>query len=170
MSENRFVAADDVTLRRLRSDDAPLIGEFYASLSERDKYFFYPHPLDDEHAVEVAATAEDPGYITLLATVPGEDGETMIGYAWIRSREGAAVWWFGICVRPGWQERRIGTRLLSTLLDQAREAGVRKVGLHVHCDNVRGRSLYTRHGFEIVGESINQQQNVPQYVMEVTLD
>jgi len=158
-----------LALRLLQPEDGPLFADFYASLSDRDAYYFYPHPLDDEHAYKLAARAEQRGHITLLATGEAQGGDVLAGYAYITEHGDGGPWWFGICVRPEYQEARVGTALLGRLLELAREHGVRRIFLHVHKDNPRGQRLYRRYGFEIVGESVNEQQNVPQYHMELAL-
>ncbi|MDB5871710.1 MAG: hypothetical protein JWQ07_1152 [Ramlibacter sp.] len=58
----------------------------------------------------------------------------------------------GLSVSPDWQERGVGRRLLSRLLDWADNwAAVLRVELHVHADNDRAIALYRSMGFEEEG-------------------
>lgn len=158
-----------IVLRPLRSDDGPMVAEFYASLRERDMYYFYPHPLDAEHAHRLAAQADDDGHIALLATEHVDDAERMMGYAYIK-RGDADRWYFGICLRPDRQSVGLGTLLLGRLMQVARKAGVRRVCLTAHKNNQRALRLYTAHGFVITGERLNEQQGVWQHTMEAVLE
>lgn len=154
----------DIEIRPLKACDGPIIAEFYASLTPRDSWFFYPHPLDDEHAAKLAADAENPDLIALLAVEQTPEGERMDGYAYIRRNPGGD-WWFGICVRPDRQEHRIGSRMLARLMTCAHQRGIQRIGLHVHLDNPRGQKLYRRYGFRPVETVINRSQGVGQYIM-----
>jgi ribosomal protein S18 acetylase RimI-like enzyme len=160
----RLDAHPQITIRLLQRDDAPIICEFYASLTERETYYFYPHPLDDEHAGWLASDADNPELIAVLATEHTPEGERMDGYAYIR-RNAGGEWWFGVCIRPGRQDHGLGTRLLSDLTDRARAAGVQRIGLHVHLTNPRAQALYRKFGFEVVDEVISREQGVPMYIM-----
>jgi len=54
-----------------------------------------------------------------------------------------------IAVAPAWRRRGIGTRLLATTIEQAREAGFPAVSLSVMTENP-ARALYERAGFRHV--------------------
>lgn len=162
--DSRLDAHPQISIRLLQRDDAPIICEFYASLTERETYYFYPHPLDGEHAHRLAADADSPELIAVLATEHAPEGERMDGYAYIRMNADGD-WWFGICIRPDRQDHGLGTRLLSDLMDRARKAGAQRIGLHVHLTNPRAQALYRKFGFEVVDEVVSQDQGVPMYVM-----
>ena len=167
---DQALLSSDPGLRRLTRHDGPLMAEFYAALTDREAYYFYPHPLDDEHAHRLAAAADETGHITLLGTEVDGDRERLNGYAFLKQAAPGEPWGFGICVRPGRQERGLGTALLARILVLAREAGVKRVLLSVHTDNQRALKLYRAHGFVRTGEFINPHQGVPQYRMEAALE
>lgn len=54
-------------------------------------------------------------------------------------------------VDPGWRRRRIGERLILTLLDLAIARGAREATLEVRLSNLAARRLYEKFGFQPVG-------------------
>ncbi len=54
-------------------------------------------------------------------------------------------------VHPAWRRRRIGERLLITLLDTSLERGAREATLEVRLSNLPARRLYEKYGFRPVG-------------------
>ncbi len=58
----------------------------------------------------------------------------------------------GIQIHPAYQNRGIGTRLITELIEESRSTG-KPVQLDVDRTNVRARKLYERLGFERVGET-----------------
>jgi ribosomal-protein-alanine N-acetyltransferase len=72
---------------------------------------------------------------------------------------GFAVFWTvldqgelgNIAVSPAWRRRGVGTRLLRSVIERARERGVRELFLEVRVTNHGAQRLYQRHGFRMVG-------------------
>lgn len=56
-----------------------------------------------------------------------------------------------LAVDPAVRRRRLGTRLLLTLVEAALEAGARHLTLEVRVSNVDAQRLYERFGFQPVG-------------------
>lgn len=84
------------------------------------------------------------------------DGTTLVGTAGLHTLAPTLrrqhVRMLGIAVAPGWQGRGVGSALLERLLHWAdRWAGVLRIELHVHADNLRARALYERFGFREEG-------------------
>ncbi len=158
-----------VLVRHLRLGDGSLMAEFYAALSDRDKYYFWPYELDAEHAYRIAAEAEAEGRLTLVAVEGAEPGERLLGYAFVTWRPPRSTPSLGICIRPEAQSVGLGGHLMTRLLDCCRSEGLQKVTLTVHKDNERAQRLYRSRGFEVVGEQVNCAQNVMQWRMEVSL-
>jgi ribosomal protein S18 acetylase RimI-like enzyme len=63
------------------------------------------------------------------------------------SRRGDRGWVSGVGVLPAWRRRGIGRLLMETLLERAREAGVRQVALEVIAENRAAGTLYAELGF-----------------------
>src|SRR3954447_11592567 len=76
--------------------------------------------------------------------------DEVVGYAgmWLMLDE-AHVTTFA--VHPGWRRRRIGERLLLTLLDAAVARRAREATLEVRLSNLAARRLYEKYGFRPVG-------------------
>jgi len=77
-------------------------------------------------------------------------GQSVVAYAgiWLLVDE-AHVTTFA--VDPAWRRRRIGERLILTLLDLAIARGAREATLEVRLSNVGARRLYEKYGFQPVG-------------------
>ena len=56
-----------------------------------------------------------------------------------------------IAVRPAYWGKGIGSVLLDTLVNAARDRGCTEMFLEVRVDNARAHSLYLRRGFEDIG-------------------
>ena len=54
-----------IDIRPILASDGPIIAEFYESLTPRDSWFFYPHPLDDENARKLAADNYPQGTVVV---------------------------------------------------------------------------------------------------------
>ncbi|HKG56063.1 MAG TPA: ribosomal protein S18-alanine N-acetyltransferase [Candidatus Limnocylindrales bacterium] len=76
--------------------------------------------------------------------------DDVVGYAgmWLMLDE-AHITTFA--VHPGWRRRRIGERLLLTLLDVAVSRRAREATLEVRLSNLAARRLYEKYGFRPVG-------------------
>src|SRR3954468_6055967 len=77
-------------------------------------------------------------------------GEEVVGYAgmWLMLDE-AHITTFA--VPPRWRRRRIGERMLLTLLDAAVSRRAREATLEVRLSNLAARRLYEKYGFRPVG-------------------
>ncbi len=111
-----------------------------------------------------------PGPVALYVKAWGRPGDTAViaieggfpvGAAWYRlfSAERPGYGFvdertpeLAIAVVPSARGKGIGSKLLDTLLDRAREAGHGSISLSVDCDNAGAIDLYERHGFARVGE------------------
>jgi ribosomal protein S18 acetylase RimI-like enzyme len=74
------------------------------------------------------------GMVSLLFTVSTAEG-------------GRAAWLEDMVVHPAWRDQQVGARLLEFALEQAREAGIRRITLLTDRDNDRAMEFYRRAGF-----------------------
>lgn len=97
--------------------------------------------------VAVATEAHRP---TLLDRVLGRAQRTVVGYGglWHVVDEAHIN---TLAVHPDWRGRRVGERLLTCLLDDARRLGAVTATLEVRVSNVVAQNLYRRYGFLEVG-------------------
>src|SRR5690606_3636693 len=86
------------------------------------------------------------GYYCIALEIDG----VVSGYS-IMSIAAAEAHVLNLCVHPRMQHRGFGPRLLTTLLDKAKGAGVDKVFLEVRPSNAHALSLYRSVGFEEIG-------------------
>jgi ribosomal-protein-alanine N-acetyltransferase len=85
-------------------------------------------------------------------TVAEEDAQ-IVGYQWcdIRGRHGHLT---RLGVRPGWEGKGVGTRLLTEALVALVQAGANQITLNTQESNLRSRMLYERHGFRLADERV----------------
>jgi ribosomal-protein-alanine N-acetyltransferase len=88
-----------------------------------------------------------PG-LELLVMEHAQEG--VVGYAvlWCILDQGELA---NVAITPRMRSMGLGTRLLSRVLDIARDRGVEKVFLEVRASNARALDLYRRFGFTDVG-------------------
>jgi ribosomal protein S18 acetylase RimI-like enzyme len=155
------------TLRLLRTDDGERLGDFYAGLDENAARFYWPHPLDHEHARTNASRADSPTEVVLVLETASA---TLGGYAWYRWQEPAASSTFGICIAVDHQSCGAGRVLMERLLEIAREVGPPRMALTCQHANIRAVELYQKLGFRVTREGWlggrRQWPPEPQYWME----
>ena len=87
-----------------------------------------------------------------LQTVDGVvlyDGDAPAGYAlWQVVADESEIMTIGI--HPGWQGKGLGDKLLSYILSQLQNRGVKDVFLHVRVSNEPARKLYEKYGAELL--------------------
>ncbi|MBR6790008.1 MAG: ribosomal protein S18-alanine N-acetyltransferase [Oscillospiraceae bacterium] len=64
-----------------------------------------------------------------------------------------------ICVLPEYRRMGVGTALMARLADFCREKELREIFLEVRKSNLQAQRLYTRFGFEVIGERAGFYQN-----------
>ena len=95
---------------------------------------------------DLAELLASPGVAGLLLQVDGRDA----GIALCRVAADEAEL-LTIAVRPAERRRGAGRRLLTAVIEHAREAGARTLFLEVGADNPPARALYEAMGFRVVG-------------------
>ena len=81
--------------------------------------------------------------------------DLVVGHAGLHGNENprrAHAWMLGMSVRDDWHNRRVGTRLMESLIDLADNwLGALRLELTVYVNNEHALKLYRRFGFEIEG-------------------
>src|SRR6478735_4458638 len=122
-----------VTVRPASRDDLPVVAEIAAHYVLHTVATFQTEPLPLAGWEERWEALRAAGRPFLVATVPGGPGlpDDVAGFAYVgawRERPAyAATGEATIYLAPGSEGRGLGRALLSRLLDEAREAGVREV-------------------------------------------
>ena len=148
-----------VSIRTVSQSDTDLIWDYFEHLSPESRHFFHPHPFDYENAAHVAAEADSPDSYRILAATGEGDSEKVLGYAWfsgIQERDFPSV---GIGVIDEYQNKGIGTMLMSQLAEKARELNLKGLQLTVYKDNWRAMRVYSSQGYRIYGGSSDHKQH-----------
>jgi ribosomal-protein-alanine N-acetyltransferase len=84
---------------------------------------------------------------TLVADVSGQVAGFILGFKHLPF-EGRVFW---LAVRPGFQNRGIGTRLMLEVLKRFRRLGALNATLEVRVSNKKAQALYSSMGFHMIG-------------------
>ncbi len=155
-SNARLKDGSTITVREMRPDDGPRIGDMLAACSERTAYFFHPYPLTHASGLQVAAD------VKLHCFIAFDESGAAVGYIWIRrDREPASL---GMVVRDDRQGQGIGQILMDKIVSEADQLGKKGIALTVLQDNHPALKLYHRFGFKITKETQNENQTVYQMI------
>ena len=142
------------TLRPIRPDDESLMVEFHRQLSETSVYmrFFLPMKLDFRTSHERLFTKCFIDYdreIALVAEYTNELGERRLaGIARLIRKHSDNNAEVAFLVADKFQNRGLGTQLLSVVIDIAREEGISGLEGATLSDNFGMRDMFVRAGFE----------------------
>ena len=82
-----------------------------------------------------------------------EEDDRLIGYQWSdKLQEHGHITRLAVC--PGWENRGVGTRLLTESMTAMVKAGVAWITLNTQESNLRSRRLYERHGFRPIDQRV----------------
>lgn len=144
----------ELSIRRATSGDAEAMLEYMRIVGgETDNLSFDGNglPLSAEQEREfLNGLSADERNVMLVAC----DGPVLVGTAQLScfSRRFAHRGELAVSVRKSWWDRGVGSRLLSALIDFAKDsAKVEVLSLEVRSDNERAISLYRKFGFETFG-------------------
>jgi len=126
-----WVAADGtvVTIRPISAADLALEQSFVVGLSASTGYQRLmsarrPPPDEVRRFIDINPERE----IALIATAPVQGKERQVGLArYVKEQASPSEAEFAIVLSDNWQGRGLGTRLLGSLLSEAKSDGVRRV-------------------------------------------
>ena len=149
----RFQLADgrDITIRPIRPEDAEIEQEFVRNLSEESKYFRFMrtlHELTQEMLVRFTQIDYDRE-MAFIAVTRREGQEVELGVARYTINPDGESCEFAIVVADEWRRLGIGTRLAQTLLESAKDRGIRVVEGEMLSQNTEMRALAERLGFTV---------------------
>ena len=139
----------DIRVRALREGDETILATFYATLSERSRYYFEPCSDTSVEAMrEVVRRAVEKEDLSLVALNESR------AFAHIFYQNIAQpVPHLGIGLSDAYQDFGLGSVLLSHLISLGRFVlGKKAIGLTVMKENRRAIHLYEKLGFHIVAE------------------
>ena len=102
---------------------------------------------DQSHAESITAHADSDHWHSLVAVVPAPPGERIVGYSWINGIGGPDIPMLGIGIVDEYHNAGLGSKLLRTMIEDARRLGLERVKLGVWADNLRAVHVYKSVGF-----------------------
>jgi GNAT superfamily N-acetyltransferase len=141
-----------VTLRAVRPQDKDEVQAFLKRLSEQSRYTRFMAPLRElSPGMLDRAVNPEPGRELQLVAVCGDGPRpAIVGGARYSAAAGSKDCEFAITVADDWQGVGLARRLLETLMDAARAAGIERMEGHILASNSRMLGLARRLGFERV--------------------
>jgi len=141
-----------ITIRPIRPEDAEMEQDFVKSLSEESKYYRFMDTLRElTQAMLVRFTQIDyDREMALIATLPGKgDKVVQIGVArYVTNPDGETVE-FALAVADDWQMHGVGRKLMTSLIEIARQKGFRAMVGDVLTMNSKMFRLMTSLGFTV---------------------
>ena len=136
------------TLRQAGKDDVDAWIGLFEAVAAEGRWIGTEVPIDREQMargfVERFFEGEEPA-----AMFVAEAGCGLIGHLGVHLQHGIAE--LGMMVAADWRGRGVGSALLGSAVEWAREAGAHKMALQVWPHNAGARRLYERLGFVTEG-------------------
>lgn len=135
----------EVLIGPLGPDDAPLLAEAFARLSEESRRlrFLGPKPRLTDAELRYLTEIDGHNHVALCAIDPATERGVAIG-RFVRDQQDRTRAEVAITVTDDWQGRGLGKLLLARLADCAREEGVHSFTALVSTDNRNMRRLLER--------------------------
>jgi protein lysine acetyltransferase len=135
----------EVLIGPLGPDDAPLLADAFASLSEESRRlrFLGPKPRLTEAELRYLTEIDGHNHVALCAIDPTTERGVAIG-RFVRDPRDRSRAEVAITVTDDWQSRGLGKLLLARLADRAREEDVRSFTALVSTENRNMRRLLER--------------------------
>jgi acetyltransferase len=141
----------EIFLRPIRPEDAPLLVEFFNSLSPTSVYYRFFMPLR-ELPLSMLTRFTQIDYdrdIVVVAIQRTSGGERIVGVVRLMSDPDVTSAEFAITVGDAWQKEGVGASLLEHSIHIARERGVQFVWGMVLPENKGMLALARSHGFNV---------------------
>jgi ribosomal protein S18 acetylase RimI-like enzyme len=166
-SEHILKNGEQITIRKLSTEDSLAFGDFLEGLSDVTKSKYGPHPLTREEAKNICANLETPNVFRIISS--NQKGE-IVGYAifsfQLRESQVERYKTYGIllgnqkdaCIAPvvadEYQNKGLGSIMLEELINMAKRLGVRYLILWqgVQAQNEQAIHFYEKFGFRRNGE------------------
>ncbi len=140
-----------VTLRPIRPEDAEMVRAFVRGLSDETRYLRY---LSTQRELTPAMTAhftqiDYDREMALIAVVGAGAADTMVGVARYAINPDGVSCEFALVVADAWQGRGVGHKLLTTLMEEARNKGLHSMEGDVLAINSNMLQLVRALGFTV---------------------
>jgi acetyltransferase len=142
----------EIVIRPIRPEDAEIEQEFVRNLSEESRYNRFISTVRElSQRMLVRFTQIDYDREMALVAVTQQHGrDIQIGVARYVINSSGDTCEFAIAVADAWQNHGIGGRLMVSLMDAAREKGLRRIDGDVLTSNTRMLRFMQKLGFEVL--------------------
>jgi acetyltransferase len=141
----------NIKIRPIRPEDASIEQSFVRELSPQSRYFRFMQGLNElTQQMLVRFTQLDYSReLALIAVLESHDKETELGVArYVMNPDGDSCE-FALVVADRWQNRGIGSRLMSALIDAARQRGIERMEGEILANNQNMLKLTKNLGFSL---------------------
>ena len=140
----------DLFIRPIKPEDAPLLLEFFHSLSRKSIYYRFFSPLKSlSHKMLTRFTRLDYDRdMALVAMEQSQPEEKILGVARLMSKAGVKPE-FAVVVGDPWQGKGVGVALMEHLIGIAKERGMESIWGLVLAENTHMLGLARKLGFDI---------------------
>jgi acetyltransferase len=141
----------DITIRPIRSEDAEMLQAFVRGLSDESRYFRFMDTLRELSPVMLSrfTQIDYDREMALVATLDEIGDETQLGVArYVINPDGESCE-FALAVADAWQGHGIGHKLMSALMEVARDRGLKTMEGEMLSGNTGMKDLAASLGFEI---------------------
>jgi acetyltransferase len=150
----------EVTFRPIRPEDEPLMIKFHQTLSERSVRLRYFQPLKlsqrvaHERLIRVCFSDYDREMPLVVERRDPKTGEPeILGVGRLSKIPGQDEAEFAILINDEHQNRGLGTKLLSTLVQIARDEKLTRVSADILPDNLEMQRVCEKIGFKLVRDT-----------------
>ncbi|MCW8935555.1 MAG: bifunctional acetate--CoA ligase family protein/GNAT family N-acetyltransferase [Gammaproteobacteria bacterium] len=150
---SRYQLADgtDIKIRPIRPEDAGIEQSFVRELSPKSKYFRFMQGLNElTQQMLVRFTQLDYSReLALIAVLETPDQETELGVArYVMNADGESCE-FALVVADKWQNKGIGSNLMTALIEAARQHGIKRMVGEILTNNHGMLKLTEKLGFSL---------------------
>lgn len=79
-----LTSGKEALIRPLRSDDAPVLGQYFLSLSQETRDLFAPHPFNRETADKLCSEIDSTRDLRMVALIDSEGQKRIVAYFIVR--------------------------------------------------------------------------------------
>ena len=146
----------------MQPSDRDIEQQFIRKLSPLSRYYRFHTALRElsPYLLDRFTQVNYPDEMALIATVFEGNHEREIGVARYARGPGANCAEIAVVVADAWQGKGIGTRLLSTLTDAARQHGIAGFTADVLADNKRMLAVFHGSGHEVSSRLVDGVYNL----------
>ena len=140
-----------VTIRPIKPEDEPKVAAMFSSLSEETMRLRFMQPRNHISHEELARIChiDYDRELTLVAETKEEEGRRIIGMINLLRLPDEESAEMALLVADDWQGKGLGWLLCTTMLQVAKQLGLKKIWMEILCENVRMQKLAEKLGFKM---------------------